>query len=385
MAAKDCGGGLYGLENKKRNLSNGKPISSSTSLAFSSQLGALINNASSSSTTTGTNKSSKSNNFKRKKDYLFSAHTQKQGTGKRAKRDLDSNSVRVTEQRHSTSTEALEEGVWARSKRKMEAKARLYAAMKRGDVEDTDERYAVDFDKKWAEREDNEELDDSGHSSDDDGEGDGGDGQGKGGVVEYQDEFGRSRTGTAAEAAKAKRAMDAGHDIHSDRFTARPSAPANVIYGDTIQHHAFDPDSLPIAGKMEELARKRDTSLTPPPEEHFDGGKEIRTKGTGFMQFSGDAAERERQMEALEAERRETEKRRKEREGKVNERKSKLDARRKEIQERRGKQKAKRFLEELGAEMGGKVEHEVGGQVDVSEGGGEEVGDLGTAAVGGGD
>ncbi|KAK4893820.1 hypothetical protein LTR27_007846 [Elasticomyces elasticus] len=370
MAAKDSGGGLYGLE-PKRNLSNGKPISSSTSLAFSSQLGALINNSSA----TTTNKSSKSNNLKRKKAVdIFSAPNR--GTGKRAKRDRDSSSSELVEQRHSTTTEALEDGIWARSKRKMEAKARLYAAMKRGDVEDTDERYAVDFDKKWAEREDNEELDDSGDSE---AEGVGGGGSEE--MVEYTDEFGRTRKGTAADAARVKRAMEAGHDIHSDRFTARPSAPANVIYGDTIQHHAFDPDSLPIAGKMEELARKRDMSLTPPPEEHFDGGKEIRTKGTGFMQFSGNAGEREAQMEALRVEREETERRRKERDAKVDGRKAQLEARRAEIAQRRGKKKAEAFLDELGAEIGGE-----GGGGDGARDGkeveGEKIGGLGTAAVG---
>ncbi|KAK5692535.1 hypothetical protein LTR97_010844 [Elasticomyces elasticus] len=361
MAANDSGG-LYGLE-KKRNLSNGKPISSSTSLAFSSQLSLLIN-ASSSSTSNNTNKSSKPNNLKRKKAVdLFTSHNR--GTARRAKRDLA----------RDDDGGALEEGVWARSKRKMEAKAKLYAAMKRGDVEDTDERYAVDFDKKWAEREDNEELDDSGMSSDDGG---GGAGERGGGQVEYTDEFGRTRKGTAAEAARAKRVLDAGHDIQSDRFTARPLAPANVIYGDTIQHHAFDPDALPIAGKMDALARKRDMSLTPPPEEHFDGNKEIRTKGTGFMQFSGDADERARQMAALEAERGETERRRNEREAKVNERKSKLDARRVEIAQRRGRKKAEAFLDELGVELVGKGEVGEGAEGD----GGDGEGVLGTAAAG---
>ncbi|KAK3621428.1 hypothetical protein LTR56_022822 [Elasticomyces elasticus] len=376
MAAKDTGG-LYGLD-KKRNLSNGKPISSSTSLAFSSQLSSLIN-VSTSSTTTGTNGSSKPNNLKRKKAVdLFTSHNR--GTAKRAKRDHardDDGGVGVVEQKHSTTTEALEEGVWARSKRKLEAKARLYAAMKRGDVEDTDERYAVDFDKKWAERstQHDEEVDDSGMSSDDGG---GGAGERGGGQVEYTDEFGRTRKGTAAEAARAKRVLEAGYDVEGDRFTARPLAPANVIYGDTIQHHAFDPDSLPSAGKMEELARKRDTSLTPPPEEHFDGNKEIRTKGTAFMQFSGDANERDKQMEALAAEREETERKRKEREAKVNERKSKLDARRVEIAQRRGRKKAEAFLDELGVELVGKGEVGEGAEGD----GGDGEGVRGTAAAG---
>lgn len=58
---------------------------------------------------------------------------------------------------------------------------------------------------------------------------------------------------------------------------------------------------------MEELAKKRDRSLTPPPDMHFDAQAEVRQKGTGFFQFSGDKEERRRQMEGLEREREETE------------------------------------------------------------------------------
>ena len=223
----------------------------------------------------------------------------------------------------------------------MEEKARLYAAMKRGDVEDLDERYAVDFDKKWADRQEKDE--DSEQDDEDDLEEQPED-------VEYTDEFGRTRKGTAAEAARAERSKRSQNESRGDRFTARPSAPSNVIYGDTIQHQAFDPDA-PAAAQMEELAKKRDKSLTPPPDQHFDSSREIRTKGTGFFQFSGDAEERKQQMENLAREREETERKRKEREGKMSERKRQIDARRAEISQKRGKRKADDFLEQLGEEL----------------------------------
>ena len=238
----------------------------------------------------------------------------------------------------------------------MEEKARLYAAMKRGDVEDVEERFAVDFDQKWAEKygEGEEEVsDDEDAGSEEDVE-----------VVEYTDEFGRTRTGTRADAARESRVQRSRAELESDRFTARPTAPSNIIRGDTVQHRAFNPDE-PIAVQMEALASKRDKSLTPPPEEHFDGSKEVRSKGTGFFQFSEDGEERRRQMEGLEGERVETERARREREGRVEERKRKVEERRREILNRRGKRKADDFLEELGVELGSRT---MGTSVEETEG-----------------
>lgn len=222
----------------------------------------------------------------------------------------------------------------------MEEKARLYAAMKRGDLEDADERYAVDFDAKWAEsraqgKEENSDDDD--HQEDAEAE-----------QIEYVDEFGRTRTGTRLDVLRAKQQQALREQ--GDPYAARPAAPANVIYGDTIQHEAFDPDE-PRAAQMEELARKRDKSLTPPPDEHFDSHKEVRTKGTGFFQFSGNAEKRKEQMENLEKERVETETKRREREGKMSQRKAQIEARRDEIRRKSAKRKADEFLADLGAKM----------------------------------
>ncbi|KAK5128210.1 hypothetical protein LTR85_002877 [Meristemomyces frigidus] len=341
MASKDAP--LYGTQ-RPRKLVGGKEISSSTTLSFTSQLSSLI----SSSNSTSTSKPA-SSRHKPKKDDIFSTHNR--NSAERAKRDLEDSPA--FEQKHTTNGEALDGGIWERSKRKMEEKARLYAAMKRGDVEDADERYAVDFDRKWA------ETQEKGEDSEQDDDDDLADVQQE--VVEYTDEFGRTRTGTAAEAARAQLVKRGKNEAASDRFTARPSAPSSVIYGDTIQHQAFDPDQ-PVAAQMEELAKKRDKSLTPPPEQHFDASAEIRTKGTGFFQFSGDADERKRQMENLEQERAETERRRKEREGKLDERRKQIEARRAEISQRRGKRKADDFLDQLGEELSAKPSesHEAG-------------------------
>ena len=90
--------------------------------------------------------------------------------------------------------------------------------------------------------------------------------------------------------------------------------------------------------------------------EHFDSKKEVRTKGTGFFQFSGDAEERKGQMENLEKERIETEQRRKERDGKMSERKAQIEARRDEIRRKNAKRKADEFLADLGAQMTAKNE-----------------------------
>ncbi|KAI7271098.1 hypothetical protein KC345_g7302, partial [Hortaea werneckii] len=293
MSSKDVS--LYG-EQKPRKLAGGKEISSSTTLSFTSQLSSLINNSDAKS-----NPKPTASRSKPKKEDIFTTHNR--NTAKRAKRDLED--TPTFEQKHSTKSDALDSNTWERSKRKMEEKARLYAAMKRGDVEDLDEKYAVDFDKKWTDRRPDEEDSEQDDDSDDlDNQPQ----DGKEEEVEYIDEFGRTRTGTRSAASRAettKRAKASAH-LTTDRFTARPSAPSSLIHGDTIQHQAFSPDE-PIAAQMHNLASKRDTSLTPPPETHFDSAREIRTKGTGFFQFSGEAEERRRQMEGLKRERAETE------------------------------------------------------------------------------
>lgn len=319
MSSKDPN--IHNPYARPANIRGGKPISSNNSLAFTSNLSSLI-----SSSTNQPRSKPTSARLKPKKDDIF--HKPTRHSAKRARLDLaGEESPTFSEQKHTTKGESLDRTLWERSQKKMQEKARLYAAMKRGDIEDVDEKYTVDFDRKWAQAEDEGKGSESEDLSEEDEE-----------TVEYTDEFGRTRTGTKSEAARVQRIANAKHDLESDRFSSRPSAPSNVIRGDTIQHAAWQPDAV-IADQIEELARKRDKSLTPPPEEHFDARKEVRNHGTGFFQFSGESEERRRQMEELEKEREETER----------------------VRRDRGKRMADEFLEELGEELEGRKDDEGSG------------------------
>ena len=340
---------LYGLQRPKR-MKGDKEISSNTTSSFTSQLSSLINT----SKVPGNDTRAKASRTKAKKEDIFATHNR--NAAARAQRDIDNAASPAFAQKHTTNGEGLDRAVWERSKRKMEEKARLYAAMKRGDVEDDAERFAVDFDRKWAEKYGDGQSGEEDMSDEDEEEAEGS------GMVEYVDEFGRTRQGTRADAARAARQERGLADMSGDRFTARPSAPSGVIYGDTIQHQAFNPD-FPITKQMEELAKKRDKSLTPPPDMHFDASREVRQKGTGFFQFSEDAEERKKQMDELERERTETEKARSEKrkaeETDTGRDESAIPAQElptQEAQDKRGyKRKADEFFDELTARMAGEI------------------------------
>lgn len=331
---------LYGIPRQKK--ATGKEISSSSTLAFTSQLSSLI--ASSSNGPTKTAARSSAARQRPKKDDIFSTHNK--NARKRAAKDLDETDFT---QKHSTRGEDIDEATLHRSKRRMEEKARLYAALKRGDIEDVDDKYGVDFDRKWAEQQESGRADDDTSEGEDDANSD------EEELIEYTDEFGRTRKGTRAEIAKEetrKKMIAAGVD-DPDRFTARPAMPTSIIFGDTIQYSAFNPDHT-ISEQMAEIAAKRDKEATPPPDVHFDGKAEIRTKGAGFFQFSNDAEERKRQMANLEKERIETEARQAESRKRKEDRKREVEERRKAIQQKRSKTKADRFLNDLMGELGQK-------------------------------
>ncbi|THX49623.1 hypothetical protein D6D08_09940 [Aureobasidium pullulans] len=329
-SAKDAP--LYGAPKPAKKQKSSREINSSNTLAFTSQLESLINsgtNTSSRSTTT-------SSRPRAKKEDIFASHNR--NVKKRAARDLEDDSP-AFDQKHSTSSEALDSSAWHRSKRKMEEKARLYAAMKRGDVGDENDTHLVDFDRKWADQQ-NKQLSDQ-SSSEDESESDQE-------MVEWEDEFGRTRTGTAAQRAREQRLAQLGSEA---AMRSRPDMPTNLIVGDTVQASAFNPDE-PVAQQMADLAAKRDKSLTPPPDTHFDSSKEIRQKGVGFMQFSHDDQERKRQFENLEMERAETERVRAEWKKRLKDRKDEIEKRRNAIRQKQGKKQADDFLTGLGKELG---------------------------------
>jgi hypothetical protein len=328
---------LYGI--KQLSKTKAKDISSSTSLAFSSSLTSLISNSSKSTASTARSRPNKS------KPDIFTAHN------KNVKKRLAADSNEDGEQRHKTAADlgTVDTATIHRSKRRMEEKARLYAAMKRGDyvisANGRDERGLVDFDRKWAETEArglDEENDGTSSESQDDTSADDQE------LVEYEDEFGRRRKGTKSEAAKEERRkrIQAIAIEEEEHLSARPTMPTSIIYGDTVQHNAFKPDEV-IAERMADIAKKRDRSATPPPESHYDADAEVRTKGTGFYGFSKDAEGRRKEMEALERERVETERARKERDARKEIRRKELEERRRLIAEQRGKAQADKFLSDL--------------------------------------
>ncbi|KAH6616313.1 hypothetical protein C7974DRAFT_441938 [Boeremia exigua] len=338
---------LYGAKSTAR--SKRKEISSSSTVAFSSTLSNLIKASSSNDA----NKLAGSGRARPQKDDIFKTHNK--NVKKRALADLDDTDLATQKHRGRTTDEKSEDAAsWKRTQRRMEEKARLYAALKRGDVEDINDKYGVDFDRKWADTQGASGAASSSSSESDDDE-----------QVEYVDEFGRTRTGTRAEAAREQhRKATLAHDA-PDRFTARPSMPEQLIFGDTVQTNAFNPDET-IAQQMADLAAKRDKELTPPPELHFDGRAEARTRGTGFMYFDQDEEERRKQMANLEKERADTERVRRERKDAVEARKEMIREKRRVMAEKRSKGKAERFLDDLGVELGMGAEGGEG-SVDVAQ------------------
>ena len=340
---------LYGIPRPARAPKH--EISTSTSLSFTSQLSTLLAQTRPATSTAARPRPSKS-----RKDDIFTAHNR--NTKKRAAVDI---STDASAQMHQSDIGSVDSSTLHRSKRKMEEKARLYAAMKRGDYVPpsnsaagvNDERAPlVDFDRKWAEEEAAGKPAKSDTSSgSDDGASD--DEPSASELVEYTDEFGRLRRGTRTEAAREERRRKAKTYAEEEliNMSARPAPPQNLIYGDTVQSAAFNPDE-PIAAQMEAIAAKRDRSATPPEEVHYDASKEIRTKGVGFYAFSGDRENRKKEMENLKAERKETERRKAEREEKLEKRKREIEERRRVVREKRGEKLAERFLEGLDGELG---------------------------------
>ncbi|KAK3902555.1 hypothetical protein C8A05DRAFT_33733 [Staphylotrichum tortipilum] len=323
---------LYGQPPPKKQK---KELALPTSLSFTSELSSLL--AGPSSTAAGRTRPSKlktdelsKTKVKRSKDR---PDAEEKGTKK-----LSLKSPLGTE-------ESKAEREFAR--RKMESKARLYAAMQRGDYIGR-ETGLVDFDRKWAESKSANNLAGASSSDSSDSEPDDADTVDKT-RHEYTDEFGRVRHLTRAQILRLQRG--AASAVELEQMSARPRAPEALIHGDAIQADAFAARNG--LDTMEALARKRDRSATPPPAKHYEADWEIRTKGVGFYKFSKEEGKREEEMAALEEERKRTEGLRREREEKVEKRKREIEERRNKIQEKRTKQMAESFLEGLEKDLMG--------------------------------
>ena len=325
---------LYGVKQASKTML--KPISSSNSLAFSSNLSALI----SKSTSDTTSSSARVRPSKGKSD-IFTAHN------KSVKKRAAVDALEDGEHRHQTRDNlgTVDAATLHRSKRNMEEKSRLYNAMKRGEYVGKDGQGddcgLVDFDRKWAEQEANGKQSDSDMTGSEDPDTDED-------AVEYLDEFGRTRKGTKRDVEREERRKRVQEDVKKEveQLQARPQMPTNVIYGDTVQHNAFNPDQT-VAEKMAEIAKKRDRSATPPPDSHYDANAEVRAKGTGFYGFSADAEGRKKEMDDLEKQRLKTEKIRKAREGARETRRREIEERKKTLAKERSRAEADIFLNEL--------------------------------------
>lgn len=318
---------LYGQRPAKKSR---RDAGLSSSLDFTAQMTSLMAGGGSSNTTSGRTRPSKDS-----KDDIF-----KSSKNKSLRPDDDGSKLQLKEP-VGTEDESKE---LARAKRRMESKARLYAAMKRGDYVPKENEAAplIDFDRKWAENVQDKEHYSTSDASDSDG-----DDKEDTEIIEFEDEFGRSRRGTRAEKEKMERRQRRGllGAEELERMSARPTAPANLIYGDTVQTLAFNPED---PDKMEELARKRDRSATPPEQKHYDADAEIRTKGVAFYKFSKDEDTRRQEMKNLGEERQQTDQVRQAREDQKTARRQEMEQRRNQMQARRAKRQADNFLEGLG-------------------------------------
>ncbi|KAM0286798.1 hypothetical protein ACHAQH_000818 [Verticillium albo-atrum] len=336
---------LYGQPALKRRKNNSAPTGS---LDFTAQLTSLLN-GSAASTTSAAAKPRRG--LPKAKDHAADSSMTKSRKPGRERRD---NKLSLKDAPGQADAQML-----ASTRRKMQEKARLYAAMKRGDYVPKENEAAplVDFDRKWAEAQDQRQGDNDSSSGSDDDPGDDDDKPGllkdktDDELLEYEDEFGRLRRGTRAEIDRLERQRRRGvlGAEALESMAARPKAPANVIYGDTIQTLAFVPED---ADKMEALARKRDRSPTPPDAKHYDADSEIRTKGAGFYKFSRDEETRSAEMQNLEKERQRTEEKRRALEEQKQARRRQIEERRRELEGRRAKKMADSFLDDLAADYG---------------------------------
>lgn len=351
---------LYGQPRNKKSSQSEAP--SASTLAFTSTLSSLIakDSTTDSSSTRGTGRPRPS---KAPKSDLFSRPNK--GAQKRAAADLRDDDNAALQQTHQRTQDigAVDAATLHRSKRRMEEKVRMYEDMSRGlylaggesdddegdDVGPGDAYLArlrrkereglVDFDQKWR-KEDGE--------GDDGEEDDAEDNDDNASIVSYEDELGRSRRGTRAEAARAAALKaEEGEGRGGDTERWRPARPDNLIYGATVQAEAFNPDAV-VASRMSDLAARRDRSATPPEEMHYDAEAEVRNRGTGFYAFSKDENVRRKQMEELLNAREETQRERDARRERRAERERLRDERRKKVDELRAKRRAEMFLAGLG-------------------------------------
>jgi hypothetical protein len=210
-------------------------------------------------------------------------------------------------QKHSTRSERVNDDEELRRIQNMEKKAKLYDRLQKGDVADAENKYNVDFDRKYAEAlERGEEPAESDGDKDDGPE-----------EIEYYDEFGRRRKMTKKEYEKQKKMEE-----FREEFSAFPLQPQNLHYGDFIQTDTRRIDDL---NKRLEEVRKKNEELNSKVQNSYFNKDEVRhyqrfqesmllidwkhrrhTYGPSYVRLSHDEEERQRQIEELEQEHKNT-------------------------------------------------------------------------------
>lgn len=118
-------------------------------------------------------------------------------------------------------------------------------------------------------------------------------------IVEYEDEFGRMRTGRRSEIPR--------HLMPQPEGEKEEDIDPFVIYNPVNHFPVYEPSADRVAAIETEFAEENN-----PLNVHYDASQEVRAKGAGFYQFSGDDETRRKQMEELRLAREETEKTRQE-------------------------------------------------------------------------
>ncbi|KAI7904720.1 uncharacterized protein BX663DRAFT_503282 [Cokeromyces recurvatus] len=209
---------------------------------------------------------------------------------------------------------AVEGDILMKSRRQLEKKAKMYEAMRTGqlivDEEDDEKMPLIDFDRKYfQERELEQTKKESSrkkrrimNEKDDDP------------WVEYEDEFGRNRIVRRSQLPKLA-------ELSYNEDSEEEEEEINTAYA------AYRPNY--------EAADRSDMN-------HYEADREIRTKGVGFYQFSKDEEERQEQMEKLKKLREETENARKSTASASTKRKQMLSENAEKIRARKAALNAKR-------------------------------------------
>ena len=361
---------LYGQRPAKKKKKTGE-LDLSNTLGFAAQLQSIISSKPASSTSSSSRRGTLSASFKKRP-----REEEADATSKPRSKSAKGKANWMKGPAQPAGDTPLDEHERERIRKSMASKARRYAAMQRGDYVSKvgDASSLVDFDRKWAEKKDRREQSDNNsdrgnrdhsnsNSDDDDDSSDeysGSDFEAdRTTMVEYVDEYGRTRTISKAERdrdlRRKARAARAAQDL--DEMSARPAPPteSRIIYGDVIQTGAIE-TAMDHIGKM---PARREDGGDDVADTHYRAGDDVRTRGAAFYAFAtNDEATRSAQMKALAEERARTETARSQTEKARSERSAQLDARRQEmatrraaLEEKKAKKQADSFLDGLGQDI----------------------------------